>query len=132
MGTEEKSTVYIIDDDEQVRTSLCFLINSWGLSCESYPNADEFLACYDNDAQPGCVLVDHHMPGMSGIELLAELGRRGTHLPVIILTGSGDVEIAVHAMKLGAFDFLEKPVCDSRLLETITEAIERDHRQRGK
>ena len=71
------------------------------------------------------------MPGMSGIELLDELGRRGTHPPVIVLTGSGDMEIAVRAMKLGAFDFLEKPVRDSRLRETITEAIERDRRQRG-
>ena len=65
MGTEEKSTVYIVDDDDAVRTSVCFLINSWGLSCQCYPNASEFLAGYDNDARPRCILVDQHMPGIT-------------------------------------------------------------------
>jgi two-component system response regulator FixJ len=119
--TAEKG-VYVVDDDEAVRRFLRGLIQSVGLNVETYATAQEFLAAYQAGS-PGCLLLDIRMPGMSGLELQAELKRRKVDLPVIILTGHGDVKVAVHAMKAGAVDFIEKPFNNELLLQSIQNAI---------
>ncbi len=119
--TTEK-TVYVVDDDEAVRRFLRGLIGSIGLEVKTYASAQEFLDAYEAGS-PGCLLLDIRMPGMSGLELQAELRRRAIDLPVIILTGHGDVKVAVHAMKLGAVDFIEKPFNNDLLLQGIQNAV---------
>lgn len=117
-----EQTVYVVDDDAAVRRFLQGLIRSVGLEVKTYATAQSFLDDYQVGA-PGCLLLDIRMPGMSGLELQAELRRRGLDLPVIILTGHGDVEVAVHAMKAGAVDFIEKPFNNELLLQGIQNAI---------
>jgi FixJ family two-component response regulator len=117
-----EQTVYVVDDDAAVRRFLQGLIRSVGLEVKTYATAQSFLDDYQVGA-PGCLLLDIRMPGMSGLELQAELRRRGIDLPVIILTGHGDVEVAVHAMKAGAVDFIEKPFNNELLLQGIQNAI---------
>ena len=119
--TAEK-TVYVVDDNAAVRRFLSGLIQSVGLRVETYATAQEFLDAYEAGS-PGCLLLDIRMPGMSGLELQAELERREIDLPVIILTGHGDVKIAVHAMKAGAVDFIEKPFNNELLLHGLQKAI---------
>ena len=119
--TAEK-IVYVVDDDEAVRRFLRGLIQSVGLRVETYATAQEFLDAYEAGS-PGCLLLDIRMPGMSGLELQAELKRREIDLPVIVLTGHGDVKVAVHAMKAGAVDFIEKPFNNELLLHGIQKAI---------
>jgi FixJ family two-component response regulator len=119
--TAEKS-VYVVDDDEAIRRFLRGLILSVGLRVETHATAQEFLDAYEAGS-PGCLLLDIRMPGMSGLELQAELKRRKIDLPVIILTGHGDVKVAVHAMKAGAVDFIEKPFNNELLLQSIQNAI---------
>ena len=118
-----KSVVCIVDDDPAVRDSLKWLLSSVDLEVETYASAQEFIDAYDPDQQ-GCVLVDVRMPGMSGLELQEELSTRGTNLPVIVITGHSDVQMAVRAMKSGAFDFIEKPFNDQALLDLVQKAIE--------
>ncbi len=122
MPTTAEKGVYVVDDDEAVRRFLRGLIQSVGLNVETYATAQEFLAAYQAGS-PGCLLLDIRMPGMSGLELQAELKRRKVDLPVIILTGHGDVKVAVHAMKAGAVDFIEKPFNNELLLQSIQNAI---------
>lgn len=122
MATPE-SIVYVVDDDPAVRDSLRWLLSSVDLKVETFASAAEFLAAYHAD-QLGCVLVDVRMPGMSGLELQEELTARETTLPVIIVTGHSDVQMAVRAMKAGAFDFIEKPFNDQALLDLVQKAIE--------
>ena len=100
-----------------------WLLSSVDLEVETYASAQEFIDAYDPDQQ-GCVLVDVRMPGMSGLELQEELSSRGTNLPVIVITGHSDVQMAVRAMKSGAFDFIEKPFNDQALLDLVQKAIE--------
>jgi CheY-like chemotaxis protein len=102
-------TVFVVDDDDAVRDSLRLLLKSAGIPCEVYASAQDFLSGYDA-GQPGCLVLDVRMPGMSGLEMQHELNLRGATLPVIFITGHGDIPMAVEAMQHGAFDFLQKPV----------------------
>jgi RNA polymerase sigma factor (sigma-70 family) len=114
--------VMVIDDDEGMRQSLLWLLKSVGLPALGYPSAEAFLAALDPD-QPGCLVLDVRMPGMSGLELQEKLVAMGAALPVIIVTGHGDIPMAVRAMKAGAIDFLEKPFNNQQLLERISAAL---------
>ncbi len=122
-------TVYVVDDDEGVRNSLRFLLKSVGLSARTLASAREFLDSY-KPKQPGCVVLDVRMPGMSGLELQQQLNLRGAIIPVIFITGHGDIPMAVEAMQHGAFDFLQKPFRDQDLIDRIQRALERDARNR--
>ena len=115
-------TVYVIDDDVAVRRFLEDLIESVSLRVEAYASAQEFLDAFDPGA-PGCVVLDIRMPGMSGLELQRELAERAISLPIIILTGHGDVQIAVRAMRAGAVDFIEKPFNNELLLDSVQKAV---------
>ncbi|MHA1598795.1 MAG: response regulator transcription factor [Alphaproteobacteria bacterium] len=124
-SSNETSTgpvVFIVDDDDAVRESLNWLVSSVDLKVESYASAGDFLGqCRPN--QSGCLITDIRMPGLSGLELQDELNRRGCDLPVIVITGHGDVQTAVRAMKAGAFDFVEKPFNDQLLLDLVNRAV---------
>lgn len=126
---ERNPTVFVVDDDEGVRNSLRFLLKSVGLSTEAYASAGDFLQKYKAH-DPGCLILDVRMPGMSGLELQQQLNLRGATLPVIFITGHGDVPMAVEAMQHGAFDFLQKPFRDQDLIDRIQRALERDARSR--
>jgi two-component system response regulator FixJ len=118
----QKALVYVIDDDEAMRDSLQFLLGSSGFDVTLFETAQNFL-----DALPelafGCVVCDVHMPGIDGIELLKRMKASRSSFPILIMTGHGDVPMAVEAMKLGALDFLEKPFEDDRLTTMIESAI---------
>ena len=122
--------VFIVDDDEAVRNSLRLLVKSVGLSATALVSAQEFLASYD-PLQPGCLVLDVRMPGMSGLELQQQLNLRGAVIPVIFITGHGDVPMAVAAMQQGAFDFLQKPFRDQDLMDRIQRALEKDRANRA-
>jgi FixJ family two-component response regulator len=123
--TTQNATVFVVDDDGAVRKSLELLLKSVGHSPESYRSAQEFLDAYD-PARPGCLILDIRMPGMSGLELQRTLRERGMDIPVIIVTGHGDVPVAVRSLKEGAFEFLEKPFSKQLLLEHVRGALQRD------
>jgi two-component system, LuxR family, response regulator FixJ len=116
--------VHIIDDDDAVRDSLTFLLNTAGIKVRSYPSAAAFLDALGG-AQLKCVITDVRMPGMSGIDLLRRLRELKIDVPVIVITGHGDVPLAVEAMKIGAADFLEKPFDDEALLASVRSALAR-------
>jgi FixJ family two-component response regulator len=122
--TEPAPTVHVVDDDEAVRDSLRWLICSVNLKVETYASAAEFLDNY-REGDAGCLVTDVRMPGQSGLDLQKEMKARAIRLPVIIVTGHGDVDMAVRAMKEGAFDFVEKPFNDQDLLDTIQKAVAR-------
>ena len=126
---KDGQTVFIIDDDEDVRDSLTELLESMSLQTRTYNNALDFLKEFNIDSS-GCVLADVRMPGMSGIELQNKLNELGAALPIIIMTGHGDITMAVQAMKNGAFVFLQKPFRDQELLDCITKALEQDNSNR--
>lgn len=128
---DEIQTVFIIDDDEYVLDSLKELFESMGMNTESYVSAAKFMEEY-KEGQPGCLLTDVRMPGMSGIELQERLNESNIKIPVIIMTGHGDVQMAVQAMKRGAFDFLQKPFRDQELLDCIIKALDLDRANRAK
>ncbi|HNA29227.1 MAG TPA: response regulator transcription factor [Thiobacillaceae bacterium] len=115
-------TVYVVDDDRAARDSLRWLLESVGHRVSCHASAQEFLAGFDHEAG-GCVVLDVRMPGMSGLELQDQLRERGCCLPVIIVTGHGDVPMAVRAMRSGALDFLQKPYNDQVLLDSIGRAL---------
>ena len=123
-------TVFVVDDDEAVRNSLRMLLKSLGMPAIAHSSAEDFLAEYDPD-QPGCIVLDVRMPGMSGPELQDELNRRGAIIPVIFITGHGDVPMAVEAMQHGAVDFLQKPFSDKDLTDRIQRALSADRRNRA-
>jgi FixJ family two-component response regulator len=123
-------TIYVVDDDEGVRNSLRFLLRSVGLASRPFASAHEFLESYD-PKHPGCLVLDVRMPGMSGLELQQQLNLRGAIIPVIFITGHGDIPMAVEAMQHGAFDFLQKPFRDQDLIDRIQRALERDARSRA-
>jgi two-component system, LuxR family, response regulator FixJ len=127
---QQPSTVFVVDDDEGVRNSLRFLLRSVGLQTQTLASATEFLDTY-KPSQPGCLVLDVRMPGMSGLELQQQLNLRGAVIPVIFITGHGDIPMAVEAMQQGAFDFLQKPFRDQDLIERIQRALERDTRARS-
>ncbi len=122
---EREATVFVVDDDEAVRSSLKWLIESAGFGVETWGSAQEFLGAF-NPNRHGCIVLDIRLPGMSGLELQQKLSSNGVQMPVIIITGHGDVPTAVRAMKNGAVELLEKPINDSVLLGKIREAIEQD------
>ncbi|HVV92982.1 MAG TPA: response regulator FixJ [Hyphomicrobiales bacterium] len=119
-----EAVVHVIDDDDAMRDSLAFLLGTAGLTACTYASATAFLAALPG-LKAGCVVTDVRMPGMSGIELLRHLHERGTTLPVIVITGHGDVALAVEAMKAGAADFIEKPFDDEVLLGAVRSAFGR-------
>ncbi len=115
--------VHVVDDDQAVRESLEFLLHSAGLGARTYASAREFLAAADV-SRAGCVLTDIRMPDIDGLTLQRRLAELGSRLPVIVMTGHGDVPLAVQALKTGAADFLEKPFDEDRLLKTVREALD--------
>ncbi len=129
-------TIYIVDDDSAVRLSTAFFLNAVGFVTRQFADGPEFLDSVD-DLAPGCVLLDVRMPGMDGLEVLAQLAERGARLPVVVVTGHGDVTTAVHAMQLGALDFLEKPFEEdvvlavlARVFATLEDRVRDDSRRR--
>jgi two-component system, LuxR family, response regulator FixJ len=126
---QQPPMVFIVDDDEAVRNSLRLLVKSVGLTAMALPSAQDFLTSY-NPQQPGCLVLDVRMPGMSGLELQQQLNQRGAVIPVIFITGHGDIPMAVEAMQQGAFDFLQKPFRDQDLIDRIQRALERDRTSR--
>jgi two-component system response regulator FixJ len=122
---ERSPVVFIVDDDEAVRSSLRLLLKSVGLAPNAVASAREFLDRYD-PSQPGCLVLDVRMPEMSGLELQEQLNRIGAVIPVIFITGHGDVPMAVEAMQAGAFDFVQKPFRDQDLIDRIQRALEKD------
>jgi FixJ family two-component response regulator len=127
---ERQPTVFIVDDDDGVRASIRLLLKSIGFTATPMASAQEFLAAFD-PAQPGCLVLDIRMPGMSGMELQQQLNLRGATLPVIFITGHGDVPMAVEAMQHGAFDFLQKPFRDQDLIDRVQKALARDRETRA-
>jgi len=117
----KNATVFIVDDDEAVRQSTAWLIESIGIKVRTFISADEFLEQYNNEQ--GCIVMDVRMPGMSGIEAQDEMSSRDIKLPLIFITGHGDVPMAVRALKKGAFDFIEKPFNDQLLLDSIQRGL---------
>lgn len=117
--------VYVVEDDEAVRDSLQLLLKTEGYKVTAYPDANSFLETW-NPTLSGCIVLDIRMPGMSGMDLQKELVSRGSELPIIFVTGHGDVPLAVEAMQLGAVDFVQKPYRDQELLDKIRKAMELD------
>ncbi|HJV26707.1 MAG TPA: response regulator transcription factor [Aromatoleum sp.] len=123
--------IHIVDDDEALRDSLVWLLESSGHRVRSYESAEAFLADF-NLAMTGCLVLDVRMPGMSGLELFEELRRRHCSLPVIFITGHGDVPMAVSAVKKGAVDFIEKPFSERDMLDLIAECLAAEQASRGR
>ena len=115
--------IHLVDDDAAFRRSMVFLLESMGWPVASHASAEDFLAATPEPAAIACLVLDIRMPMMSGLELQQVLIARGCHLPIVFITGHGDVELAVQAMKHGAFDFLEKPFRDQRLLDVVSAAL---------
>lgn len=127
---EKPATVFVIDDDEAVRTSLRLLLKSVGLPVETFASAQEFLDQYDED-RAGCLVLDIRMPGISGLELQQHLNDRNSIMPIVFITGHGDVPMAVEAMQAGAVDFIQKPFRDQDLIDRINRALDKDCDMRG-
>jgi len=123
------AAVIVVDDDDAVRNSLRLLLKSVGLLTLTHASAQEYLDAWD-PAQPGCLVLDVRMPGMSGLELQEELNRRGAIVPVIFISGHGDIPMAVDAIQHGAFDFLQKPFRDQDLIDRVQRALAVDHANR--
>ena len=120
--SETQQTVYVVDDDPSARTSLCWLLKTEDIVSRAFDSAEAFLEQWSS-AWTGCITVDIRMPGKTGLQLQEELNARNNLLPVIVLTGHADVPIAIRAMKLGAYDFLEKPYSDNGLLSCVKTAL---------
>jgi len=125
MTMNDHQTVFIVDDDEGVRDGLSLLLATVGVSCELYESAQEFLDAYDGEKR-GCLVLDIRMPRMTGLDLQKKLQEMGSVLPVIFITGHGDIPMAVEAMRRGALDFIRKPFREHDLLERINEALNID------
>jgi FixJ family two-component response regulator len=128
--TATKPIIFIVDDDASIRLALENLVSSTGQQAEAYATAPDFLRDCPRDPA-GCLVLDVQMPGLSGLDLQAELNHAGIHLPVIFITGHGDIPTTVRAMKAGAVEFLTKPVSDTELLSAINQALERDRLARA-
>jgi len=115
-------SVFVVDDDAGIRDSMRTLLAARGFKARSFNSAEAFLV--DPALKRGCLIADVRMPGMSGLELLEELGRRQMHLPVIVMTGHADVPLAVRAMKAGAIDFLEKPLDSKQLVDSVRRGLD--------
>jgi two-component system, LuxR family, response regulator FixJ len=124
------ATVFVVDDDPAARDSVAALVRAQGLQVETYPSAEDFLAAYDAN-RFGCAVVDMRMAGMTGVEMLETLRGKGSTLPIIIITGFGDIPTAVRALRAGAFTFLEKPCQEHELSAAIGKALDQSqHAQR--
>lgn len=121
--------VFVVDDDPSVRSSLTFLIGTVGLRVESFDSAEAFLHKKLPD-RPGCLVLDVRLPGLSGLDLQRELAARNMYIPIVFVTGHGDIPMSVRAMKAGAVEFLTKPFRDQDLLDAIRAALERDRFRR--
>jgi FixJ family two-component response regulator len=124
--------VFVVDDEPEVREAVSLLLRSVALRAQTYANAQAFVSSYTSDYCPGCLLLDLRMPGMSGLDLFEQLKKRGSTMPAVIMTGHGEVGVAVRAMKAGVYDFIEKPFKDQALLDVIQAALaasseKRDH-----
>jgi RNA polymerase sigma factor (sigma-70 family) len=127
--SKQAPTVFIVDDDAAIRFAMQALMDSVNLEHEIYGSADEFLENV-SDQRPGCLVLDIRMPGLGGLELQEELIKRKNTLPIIFITGHGDVPMAVDAMQKGAVDFIQKPFRDQELLDRIREALATDEERR--
>jgi len=125
MTKAHKPTVFIVDDDDAVRDSIQELLESVGLRAEGYPSGQAFLDAFEPE-RPGCLILDVRMSGISGLAVQERLNALGATQPIIILTGHGDVPMAVQAMQAGAVDFLQKPYRDQALLDSVSRALELD------
>ncbi len=123
-------TVFIVDDDPDVRDALAMLLESMGRRVEAWASADGFLGDYDPE-RPGCLILDVRLPGMNGLTAQSELARRGVDLPVIFISGHGDIPMAVRAVRAGALDFLEKPFSDQAVLDCVDRALAMDRERRS-
>jgi two-component system response regulator FixJ len=126
--TDPEAGVYIIDDEEAIRDSAALLLRSVGLPSQTFADGHSFLAAWTPQMR-GCVVLDVRMPRLGGLELQQELNRRGCSLPLIFITGHGDVPMAVEAMRAGAMDFLQKPFNDEDLIRRVQRALEQDARE---
>ncbi|HJQ23792.1 MAG TPA: response regulator transcription factor [Blastocatellia bacterium] len=122
--------VFVVDDDPSLREALRSLLRSVGLAAEVFASAQEFLQAQRADA-PGCLVLDVRLPGLSGLDLQRELTEAAIHIPIIFITGHGDIPMTVRAMKAGAVEFLTKPFRDQDLLDAISQAIDRDRKRRA-
>lgn len=122
---ERKPIAFVVDDDQAVRESLRLLLRSLSIDAVTLPSARAFLDTYD-PSQPGCLILDVRMPQIGGLELQRQLNLRGATIPIVFITGHGDIPMAVEAMRLGAFDFLQKPFSEADLLDRVRRALERD------
>ncbi len=120
--TDLTQRVYIVDDDEAVRDSISLLLETLSIPSETFPSANDFLDAYD-DSFVGCLVLDIRMPGMNGLELQDRLEEIKAHLPIVFVTGHGDIPMAVEAMKKGAVDFIRKPFRDQELIDRIQQAF---------
>jgi RNA polymerase sigma factor (sigma-70 family) len=127
---EQRPVVFVIDDDASVREGVADLIRSVGLSAESFSSTEEFLRSGRPDA-PGCIVLDVRLPGPSGLEFQRTLTESSVDLPIIFITGHGDIQMSVQAMKSGAVEFLTKPLHEQKLLDAIQAAIGRDRARRA-
>ena len=123
------SIVFVVDDDPSVRSSIKFLLSTVGLQVESFGSADAFLHKKPSDV-PSCLVLDVRLPGLSGLDFQRELAVRNIRIPIVFLTGHGDIPMSVRAMKAGAVEFLTKPFRDQDLLDAVRVALERDNRRR--
>jgi len=122
-------TVFIIDDDEAYRDSVCELVSSVGIATETFSSALAFLEAFDPE-RPGCLVLDVRMARMSGLALQERLAAMGARIPIVFISGHGDIAMAVKAVKDGAVDFVQKPYREQQLLDAVDEALRRDARQR--
>ena len=122
--------VFIVDDDQQVRSALTLLMESVGLQAITFSSAQDYLEQFE-PTQSGCLILDVRMPGMSGLDLQARLSAEITHPPIIVITGHGDVPMAVRAVPAGAIDFIENPFNNQSMLDNVHRAIALDAKQRG-
>jgi FixJ family two-component response regulator len=128
--SEGDAMVFVIDDDESMRAAIRSLIRSVGLKVETFASASDFLSSQRPDI-PACLILDVRMPGLSGLDLQRDLTAANIHIPIIFITGHGDIPMSVRAMKAGAVEFLTKPFRDQDLLDAIQQALERDRHERS-
>lgn len=127
---DPEQAVYVVDDDDAMRDSLVWLLDSQGFAVRAFASAERFLEALDDDVR-GCLVLDVRMPGMSGLELFERMSARGVALPVIFVTGHGDVPMAVSAVKKGAVDFIEKPFNDQEMLRLVRQCLEAERGERA-
>ena len=130
LQTDQKAVVHVVDDDPSMREALQDLFHSIGIETRTYATARDFTATAVSDA-PGCLVVDIRLPDMNGLDFQAQLTQTGVRLPVVMMTGYGDIPMSVRAMKRGAVDFLPKPFKDQDMIDAVLAAIERDRQRRA-